>query len=142
MEKLFVCPVCGHVEFGTAPAACPVCSSAREKFAPDAAAIMSAEKEGKEKHVPVITVTNTCGLIPGDCRDIHIKIGSTVHPMAEDHWIMWIDAYVNKAHVARYMLKPALQPAVSIHIKTELKGTLTVIENCNKHGRWMAEASI
>ncbi len=28
----WLCPVCGHIEFGTAPAACPVCGTRGEKF--------------------------------------------------------------------------------------------------------------
>jgi len=30
---------------------------------------------------------------------------------------------------------PALQPAASIHLKTEHKGTLTVVENCREEGK-------
>ncbi|RPJ03808.1 MAG: hypothetical protein EHM28_14605 [Spirochaetaceae bacterium] len=142
MERFYVCNVCGHVEFGQAPQNCPVCFAPKEKFSEDTAALMPAEKEGKEKHVPQIVVTDDCGLIPDLCRDIHIKIGSTLHPMAEDHWITWIDIYVNRVFASRYMLRPLMQPAVSIHVKKENTGTLTVIEHCNKHGRWMAEAKI
>ncbi len=142
MEKYFVCQTCGHVEFGAAPNECPVCHSPREKFQEDAAAINPAAKEGKEKHVPVILVTKECGLIPDVCADIHIKIGATPHPMVADHWIQWIDVYNNKKLIARYMLKPELQPAVSIHVKRELTGKLQVIEFCNKHGRWTAEAAL
>lgn len=142
MGKLFVCQVCGHIEFDAAPANCPVCHAPKEKFREDPQAVNPAEKEGKEKHVPRILVTDACGLMPGVCRDVHIQIGSTPHPMVEDHWIQWIDVYVNKAHVARYMLKPALQPAVSVHLKAEHKGTITAVESCNKHGKWMAEAAL
>jgi superoxide reductase len=142
MEKWYVCLVCGHVEFGVAPANCPVCHAPKDKFKEDAAAINPAEKEGKEKHVPVILVTKECGLIPDVCSDIHIKVGATPHPMAEDHWIQWIDVYNNKKHLARYMLTPNLEPAVSVHIKRELKGKIQVVEFCNKHGRWTAEAAL
>jgi len=142
MEKLFVCQVCGHVEFGQAPQNCPVCFAPKDKFIADNNAVMPSEKEGKEKHVPQIMITDDCGLIPDVCRDIHIKIGSVPHPMVPDHWITWIDIYVNKAYSARYMLTPNMQPAVSIHLKKEHSGVLTVIEHCNKHGRWMAEAKL
>jgi superoxide reductase len=142
MGKLFVCQICGHIEFGAAPDHCPVCHAPREKFKEDAAAVNPAEKEGKEKHVPVILVTKECGLIPDACADVHVKIGSVPHPMAEDHWINWIDAYNNRKFIARYYLTPALEPAVSLHLKRELSGSLQVVEFCNKHGRWMAEASL
>jgi superoxide reductase len=143
MEKYYVCQVCGHIEFGSAPAHCPVCFAPTEKFKEDGAAIMPAEKEGKEKHVPQLIVTNECGLIPDACRDVHIKVGSVPHPMQEDHWIQWVDIYVNKRFTARYQLTPEnLQAAVGVHLKNSVTGTLTAIEHCNKHGNWMAEAGL
>jgi superoxide reductase len=141
MGRLFVCGVCGHVAFGTAPEFCPVCHSPKDKFAENAEAIKPAEKEGKEKHVPVVAVTKGCGLIPGACQDVHIKVGSIPHPMTAEHSIQWIDVYLNKIYVARYMLTPAsLQAAVSVHFKTDQQGTVTVIEHCNLHGTWSVEA--
>ena len=141
--KGFVCQVCGHIEFTSAPDACPVCGSPKDKYKEEANAIIPAEKEGKEKHVPLIVVTDDCGLIPGVCRDIHVKVGSTPHPMEDAHWIHWIDVYINKVFTARYMLYPqSMLPAVGLHVKKEKTGTLTVVEHCNKHGSWMAEADI
>jgi len=141
MEKLFVCKVCGHIEFGNAPAKCPVCES--DLFTEDMNAIMPAEKEGKEKHVPVVSFSATCGLIPNECKDVFIKVGSVPHPMQSDHWIMWLDVYVDNKFVSRVQFMPEkLQAAACIHFKKEVKGTVTVIENCNKHGRWMAKIDI
>ena len=141
--KGFVCQKCGHVEFNSAPVSCPNCGSPKDMYTQNDMAVIPAEKEGKEKHVPQILVTDACGLIPDDCRDIHIKVGSTTHPMEDDHWIQWIDVYVNKVFAARYMLYPrSMQPAVGIHLKKDQKGTLTVVEHCNKHGSWMAEANL
>ncbi len=139
--KLFVCQTCGHVEFNKAPEKCLVCHSKSFSEQPDA--VKDATLEGKEKHVPLITVTNACGLAPDVCRDIHVKVGSTLHPMASDHFITWIDAYVDHAFVSRLWLSPTtMQPIWGIHLKNEIKGTLSIIENCNKHGRWLAEATL
>jgi superoxide reductase len=143
MGKYYVCQICGHIEFGSAPASCPVCHSPQNQFKEDADALMPSEKEGKEKHIPQIIVSKECGLIPDACQDVHVKIGSVPHPMQEDHWIQWIDIYVNKVYSARYQLLPAnLQAAVSLHLKSSVSGTLTTIEHCNKHGSWMAEAAL
>jgi rubrerythrin len=30
--KFYLCPVCGHIEFGKPPAACPVCGVKGEKY--------------------------------------------------------------------------------------------------------------
>ncbi|MBN2535356.1 MAG: hypothetical protein JXB88_20935 [Spirochaetales bacterium] len=142
MDKLFVCNVCGHIEFNHIPEKCPVCGASKVNFRENPDAIIPSEKEGKEKHVPVITVTAACGMID-DCRDIHIKIGSTTHPMQQDHWIVWIDIYVNNNYTSRYtMLPDSMQPAVSIHVKKSVTGKLTVVHFCNKHGRWIANAEL
>ena len=141
MEKLFVCSGCGHIEFGVAPAACPVC--ANKTYTENPNAIMSAEKEGKEKHVPVLGFNAQCGLIPGDCKDVLVKVGSVPHPMQDDHWIMWVDVYLDKRWTERCIFAPqALQAAAVIHFKNSVTGTVTVIEHCNKHGSWMATINI
>ncbi len=142
MPKLFVCQVCGHIEFGGAPEECPVCFAHKDKFAEDANAIKPAEKEGKEKHVPVIVYAKACGLIPGVCQDLHVKVGSVPHPMQADHWIQWIDVYLEHKFLGRFIMYPNLQAAVGVHLKSDLKGTFTAIEHCNIHGTWMAETPI
>lgn len=143
MEKLFVCQVCGHLEFGQAPDNCPVCFATKDKFNEDQDVIHAAEKEGKEKHVPVVLLTESCGLIPGECSDVNIKVGALPHPMQSDHWIQWIDVYLDKNYVSRTMLTPdSLQAATGIHFKKDQRGTLTVIELCNKHGYWSVEAQL
>jgi rubrerythrin len=30
--KFYLCPVCGHIELGTAPASCPICGAKGERF--------------------------------------------------------------------------------------------------------------
>jgi rubrerythrin len=30
--KFYLCPVCGHIEFGTPPDACPICGTVKSKF--------------------------------------------------------------------------------------------------------------
>lgn len=143
MLTSYVCEVCGHIEFNLAPEFCPVCTAPKEKFRQDPAAIMPAEKEGKEKHVPVIVATSACGLIPGECRDVHVKIGSVPHPMLPEHWIQWIDLYLNENFIARYQLTaPTLQAAVGVHLKAGQSGTFRAVGHCNIHGTWMAETEI
>jgi rubrerythrin len=31
-DKFFLCPVCGHIEFGKAPEKCPICNAPESKF--------------------------------------------------------------------------------------------------------------
>ena len=32
--KFYLCPICGHIEFGKPPASCPICGAKEEKFTP------------------------------------------------------------------------------------------------------------
>ncbi len=143
MSKVNVCQVCGHLEFEGAPEQCPVCMSPKEKYEEKNDVIHDAAFEGKEKHVPVLVTTETCGLIPDECKDVHIKVGSTPHPMQADHWIQWIDVYLNNKFVLRSMFAPdAVQAATAAHFKKDKQGTVTVVELCNKHGYWSAQTEL
>jgi len=137
-----VCKTCGYIAInGTAPDKCPVCQSPKEVFE-DKDVIMTAENEGpKEKHVPVIKVVKQCGLIGEGCTDVHAKIGEVPHPMEEDHYIVFIDFYVDKEFVERVHLTPSLNPAAGAHLKAS-SGKLTAIEFCNKHGYWINEVDL
>jgi desulfoferrodoxin-like iron-binding protein len=143
--NLFVCAVCGHIEFRSAPDKCPVCGAPKEKFKQNDRVFIEAEekaKEGAVKHVPVINVNKQCGLIPEQaCMDVIIRVGKTLHPMEEAHHIVWIDCYVDDQYVARTMLTPAVNPAVILHLK-KIGAKVRAVELCNLHGHWQAEAAI
>jgi len=146
--KGIVCGVCGHIVLaGDAPDNCPVCYAPKEKFTEQDDAIKTAadeanKTEAEEKHTPVIVVVKECGLIPGDCKDVHVKVGGILHPMTPEHLIQWIDYYVDKRFVSRVFLSPeGVYPAAALHVKAQ-SGKLTVIEHCNLHGAWQAEAEL
>lgn len=146
--KLFVCKICGHVAFDQAPIGCPVCKVSIENFQNDPEAIKMPEDpnnltEFEKRHIPSVTIEKKCGLFPGnDCRDIHIKIGETEHAMESEHFISFIDTYINKRHLARFSLTyKKLHPAITIHLKIR-DGVLVVVSNCILHGHWMSELDI
>jgi superoxide reductase len=92
--------------------------------------------------VPAITVNKKCGLIPETpCFDVIVRIGKTLHPMEEKHFIRFIDCYVDNNYVARIMLTPGVNPAACFHLKAA-GSTLTIVENCTIHGHWMSTAAI
>lgn len=146
--ELYVCKVCGHVEFNAAPEKCPVCGANKEAFNADPNAIKKPADpknltDGDKKHIPAFTVVKHCGLIPDTCLDVHVKTGALLHVMEEKHWIQWIDAYINRKFVARFEMAPnGPNPCVGIHLKNTSSGVLTAIESCNVHGKWMAETEI
>jgi superoxide reductase len=143
--NLFVCPVCGHVEFGAAPAACPVCHAPKDKFISNDTLFTDAQAESSElpvKHVPVISVDKTSTLIKEKpTKDIAVRIGKTLHPMEEAHHIQWIDCYIDDRYISRLLLTPGADPAVNYYPK--ISGSkIRIVEHCNLHGHWQAEMAL
>jgi superoxide reductase len=142
---IFICAVCGHIEFGSAPANCPVCWAPKDKFSQHDRVFIEAEEKSKEaavKHVPAITVNKSCGLIPEQpCADVLVRIGKTLHPMEPAHFIRWMDCYVDDQYVCRVMLTPGVNPAACFHLK-KAGSKVRIVEFCNLHGHWQAEAQI
>lgn len=140
--KTYVCQICGHIAFDEAPVDCPVCGMAIENFEnipdviktpSDPADLNDLEKE----HVPVISVSDGCSLNQGDdCIDVHVKIGEISHVMETEHFIDFIDLYINKKYVTRALLTPKLlYPSAGFHVSVK-EGALSVIGHCNVHGYW------
>ena len=77
-----------------------------------------------EKHVPVVEKT-------GD--GYKVTVGTTLHPMADDHYIEWIELVADgKAY--RQFLKPGDGPVAEFCVGS---GTdVSAREYCNKHGLW------
>ena len=142
----FVCEKCGYVAFKEAPERCPVCGALKKAFELDTSAIKKPAdpnnlNELEKKHIPVIEIKRQCGLVGPGCVDANIKIGQIVHVMEEKHFITYLDFYLDYNFIGRLHFTPALNPAVGIHLKAA-SGKLTALENCNLHGRWIAEAGI
>ena len=141
--NIFICKVCGHVEFNSAPEVCPVCSA--KTFEQDNNIFIDSAEKSKEaavKHIPAIQVVKKCGLIPEEtCTDILVRIGETLHPMEEKHHIMYIDCYIDAKYASRIMLTPLTWASVVFHIKAS-GSKVTIVERCNVHGFWKAEADL
>jgi len=143
--KGFVCKVCGFISIdASAPERCPVCGAPQKSFEEKPDAIKTAKDEVKlsEKHTPVIVLVRKCGLIPDGCVDLNVKIGEVIHPMLPEHFIVFIDFYLDNKFIARVHLTPEkLNPAAGLHLKVS-SGKLSVIEHCNLHGNWIAEENL
>jgi superoxide reductase len=143
--KLFICGSCGHIEFGQAPERCPVCTAPKEKFSQNDKVFEESaanSPEGAVKHVPTITVNKECGMIPdAGCVDVLVRVGKTLHPMEEKHYITFLDLYLDKKYVARKYLTPAMYPAAVFHLK-DTGEEVAVVERCNLHGHWLDSAAI
>ncbi len=75
-----------------------------------------------EKHVPVIETIDS---------GIKVKVGSTPHPMEQDHHIQWIEVQTGDGYYIKF-LKAGDSPEATFEVK-EAKGAR---EYCNKHGLW------
>lgn len=146
--KGFVCGVCGYVSIsGSAPDNCPVCHAPKTSFEEKEDALKTPQdannlNELEKKHLPVITLVKKCGLIPEECQDVHVKVGEVVHPMQEEHFIKFIDFYVDNQFISRVVLTPGkLNPAAALHLKAQ-DGKLSVVECCNLHGAWIKEVDL
>jgi len=75
-----------------------------------------------EKHVPVYEIDND---------EIIVKVGEVIHPMEEEHYIMWI-SLVTEDKVIRKDLNPQEEPIVRFpYVKDAI-----IYEYCNLHGLW------
>ena len=76
-----------------------------------------------EKHVPVIEK------VDGGYK---VTVGSTPHPMAEAHYIVWIELIAD-GKIYRQYLEPGAKPEASFCVEAE---EVSAREYCNLHGLW------
>jgi superoxide reductase len=129
LRQVYKCNVCGNiVEVLHTGAGTLVCcgqpmvlqqentvDAAVEKF--DEARAMAG------KHVPTVEKAD---------NGFKIKIGSTLHPMEEAHYIEWIELMADGVSY-RKMLKPGDKPEAEFNLQAE---KAEVRAYCNVHGLW------
>ena len=115
--EVYKCNVCGNIvevlHAGKGELVC--CGQPMEKQ------IGKSEDEGQEKHLPVIE----------EGEGTVVKVGSTSHPMDEDHYIEWIAVNAN-GKVLRKFLQPGDDPKAEFNIKS----ITSARAYCNVHGLW------
>jgi superoxide reductase len=79
-----------------------------------------------EKHVPVIKKVD---------GGYDVTVGSTLHPMLENHWIQWIELIVDGKRMLAE-LKPGDQPAAHFCCVCSNPKKISAREYCNLHGLW------
>ncbi|MFW5807838.1 MAG: desulfoferrodoxin [Spirochaetota bacterium] len=122
MERLYVykCDICGNiVELMYAGGGELVCCGEPMKREQE-----KTQDTGMEKHVPVIEK------IDGGVR---VTVGSTEHPMTNEHYIQWIEV-LNGDYVNRKYLTPSDKPMAEFCV--EYSDKLVAREYCNIHGHW------
>lgn len=129
MERLdlYRCEICGNlVEIilsGGGELVC--CGQAMQKL--DA---KNAEEAMLEKHIPIF--------VKRDDGGEEIRVGEVLHPMNDDHYIMFIETISeDKNHVQLQYLHSGEEPKMLL--KQKLGKTLAR-EFCNLHGLWEGES--
>lgn len=119
--RFYKCMVCGNVvdllEVGGGQLVC--CGQPMTELTAQEA------DQSLEKHVPVVEVNGT---------DVKVTVGSTLHPMEENHYITKIIVTYNDK-VLRANLKPGTEPVAYFKLDDEVN-TLEVYEYCNIHNLW------
>ena len=122
-NRFYICEKCGNiVEMVNASGVTPHCCG--QKMSVLEAGVVEASRE---KHIPEVEVI--------DGR-VNVVVGSVLHPMAEEHSILWIELVSDKG-VQRKYLNSGEAPAVSFLLKDEKP--IEVYAYCNLHGLWKKE---
>ncbi|MCK5309015.1 MAG: desulfoferrodoxin [Thermoplasmata archaeon] len=119
LNEIYKCEMCGNI-------VALVHSGPGELVCCGTPMILMEEKTAEmklEKHVPVIERD-------GDL--IKVYVGSTLHPMEENHYIEWIELIADGRRQRKY-LKPGDPPEALFLCRGE---TLSAREYCNVHGLW------
>ena len=121
---LYKCSRCGNIALLLSNAGVPLVCCHEEMKAVEPNTTDAAQ----EKHVPVISREGAV---------VTVSVGSTMHPMTEEHSIQWI-AVVQGQNLLIKWLSPDEQPVASFSVKPGQE--ITVYEYCNLHGVWSAKA--
>ncbi|MGL1932490.1 MAG: desulfoferrodoxin [Desulfotalea sp.] len=121
VSEVYKCDICGNiVEMISAGAGILVCCGKNMVLKTE-----NTTDAAVEKHIPVVEKTSD-GYV--------INVGSAAHPMADDHYIEWIELSTNDK-TYRVTLKPGDDPKAYF---PAVEGDITVRAYCNLHGLWKA----
>ncbi len=126
-QGIYKCELCGNiVEVEHAGGGVLSCCGQEMTFMEEKTA-----DSATEKHVPLVEV---------DGGKVKVTVGSTLHPMTEEHYIEWIEIiYGSKSQIMH--LKPGDEPIATFDIcpnccdcGSDCK--ILAREYCNVHGHW------
>ena len=122
-QKIYKCERCGNIvevlhEGPGALVCCGVEMVVMEENSVDAA---------NEKHVPIIEKTD---------KGIIVKVGEVDHPMADEHYIEWIEV-INGDYSQKKYLKPGDKPQAEFYVP--FNDNLVAKSYCNLHRLWKSK---
>ena len=120
--KFYKCNKCGNIIVNVENnESKPICSEEMVELVPKTADFAT------EKHVPMVKVEGNL---------VTVTVGSTLHPMTEEHLIQWIALETEQGSQIKY-LKPGQEPVVTFALTPGDK-VVAAYEYCNLHGLWKA----
>ena len=81
-----------------------------------------------EKHVPAVSLEG---------GTVHVQVGSTAHPMVEEHYIEWIALETDKGVSVRWL--HAGDAPKAAFVLADGEKPVAVYAYCNLHGLWRRE---
>ena len=121
--RFYVCEKCGNLVGMINASGVPMVCCGQKMTALEAGVVEAS----REKHIPVVEVGE--GVVT-------VTVGSVIHPMAEEHSILWIYLETDKGG-QRKVLKPGEAPTAVFALKDEKP--LAAYAYCNLHGLWKAD---
>ncbi len=122
--KFYSCEICGSIvgliKNGGGHLAC--CGKAMDIIEPN------TKEASLEKHIPVIERVD---------GKLKVSVGSTLHPMTEEHLIEWI-AVATENSTQRISLGSGQEPVIYACDIDPEPGKTEVFAYCNLHGLWKA----
>lgn len=122
-QKFYICSHCGNIIAFVRDKGVPVmcCGQKMTEI------VAGSTDAAVEKHVPVISQEGNI---------VTISVGSTLHPMLEQHYIEWISLETNLGN-QRKVLQPTAEPKAQFAL-LEGEQVVTAYAYCNLHGLWKA----
>jgi len=101
---------------------------------------LDAASDFEKKHTPYIQLDKTA---EGKTR-VSFEVGHYFpHPNQPDHFIQSVHVYAGDANVAQFDFTPVVAwPKGCVDLDLPAGTVVSVIEHCNLHGRWKAEATV
>ena len=122
-QKFYICSHCGNIIAFVRDKGVPVmcCGQKMTEI------VAGSTDAAVEKHVPVISQEGNI---------VTVSVGSTLHPMLEEHYIEWISLETNLGN-QRKVLQPNAEPKAQFAL-LEGEQVVTAYAYCNLHGLWKA----
>ena len=122
-QKFYICDDCKNIVTSISMTGIPImcCGHKMIELEPN-----TVDASG-EKHLPDVSFSGS---------NIKVQVGSVLHPMADEHHIVFIYVETEHGSQCKY-LKPGDEPVAEFSFVND--EPIAVYEYCNLHGLWKTE---